>query len=116
MYKRQGTTSSRCILFDRKQNVVSSAAEEFPQYYPKPGWVEQDPSDLFVSIYSVLLSSLEKGGISPKELSGIGITNQRETTLVWDKTTGRPVYNAIGWQCRRTAQQCERLKKEGRCV
>lgn len=109
----QGTTSSRCILFDREQNIVGVAQREFTQIYPKPGWVEQDPMEIWSSQSSVLTEVLAQAGIAPTEVAAIGITNQRETTIVWDKATGRPIYNAIVWQCRRTASLCEELKAEG---
>lgn len=108
----QGTTSSRCILFDREQNIVEMAQKEFTQHYPHPGWVEHDPMEIYSSQYSVLMEVLAKSGVDVREVAGIGITNQRETTIVWDKTTGRPVYNAIVWQCRRTAPLCEELKAD----
>lgn len=109
----QGTTSSRCILFDREQNIVGVAQREFTQIYPKPGWVEQDPMEIWSSQSSVLTEVLAQTGIAPTEVAAIGITNQRETTIVWDKATGRPIYNAIVWQCRRTASLCEELKANG---
>lgn len=108
----QGTTSSRCILFDREQNILSLAQKEFPQIYPKAGWVEHNPTDIYVSQYSVMIEAIAKMAIDPAEIAGIGITNQRETTIVWDRETGLPVYNAIVWQCRRTAEICEELKKD----
>ena len=109
----QGTTSSRCILFDREQNIVGVAQREFTQIYPKPGWVEQDPMEIWSSQSSVLTEVLAQTGIAPTEVAAIGITNQRETTIVWDKATGRPICNAIVWQCRRTASLCEELKSDG---
>lgn len=109
----QGTTSSRCILFDREQNIVGVAQREFTQIYPEPGWVEQDPMEIWSSQSSVLTEVLAQTGIAPTEVAAIGITNQRETTIVWDKATGRPIYNAIVWQCRRTASLCEELKADG---
>ena len=109
----QGTTSSRCILFDREQNIIGSAQRELTQIYPKPGWVEQDPMEIWSTQYSVLTEVLAQTGVSPEELAAIGITNQRETTIVWDRETGRPVSNAIVWQCRRTASLCEELKADG---
>ena len=109
----QGTTSSRCILFDREQNIVGVAQREFTQIYPKPGWVEHNPMEIWSSQSSVLTEVLAQTGIAPTEVAAIGITNQRETTIVWDKATGRPIYNAIVWQCRRTASLCEELKAEG---
>ena len=108
----QGTTSSRCIIFDREQNIVGVAQREFTQLYPQPGWVEHDPMEIWSSQYSVLTEALAQTGIAPEELAAIGITNQRETTVVWDRHTGRPVYNAIVWQCRRTAPLCEELKRD----
>ncbi|MGE4277574.1 MAG: glycerol kinase GlpK [Lawsonibacter sp.] len=108
----QGTTSSRCILFDREQTIIGMAQREFPQYYPKPGWVEHDPMELWSSQFSVLTEVLAQSGVLPEEIAAIGITNQRETTIVWDRHTGRPVYNAIVWQCRRTAPLCEELKQD----
>ena len=108
----QGTTSSRCMIFDREQNVVSVAQKEFPQIYPKAGWVEHNPVDIFVTQYGMLMEAIAKMGIHAEEIAGIGITNQRETTIVWDRNTGLPVYNAIVWQCRRTAPICEELKKD----
>lgn len=108
----QGTTSSRCLIFDHEQQIVSAAQKEFPQFYPQPGWVEHNPTDLFVTQYGVLVEALAKMNIDPRQLAGIGITNQRETTLVWDKNTGAPVCNAIVWQCRRTASLCEELARD----
>lgn len=109
----QGTTSSRAVLFDREQNIIGMAQKEFPQFYPHSGWVEHDPMDIYASQYSVMTELLAKRGIDASELAGIGITNQRETTILWDKTTGLPVYNAIVWQCRRTADICDRLREDG---
>ncbi len=109
----QGTTSSRAIVFDKQQNIINMAQKEFTQYYPKPGWVEHDPLEIYSSQYSVLVEVLARSGISPQEVAAIGITNQRETTIVWDKATGRPIHNAIVWQCRRTAQMCTDLVKQG---
>lgn len=108
----QGTTSSRCILFDREQNIVSLAQKEFPQVYPQAGWVEQNPADLYATQYGVLIEALAKKGIGAEELAGIGITNQRETTVIWDRETGLPVCNAIVWQCRRTAELCEEILRD----
>ena len=109
----QGTTSSRCVLFDRAQNIVGMAQKEFTQVYPQPGWVEHDPMEIYSSQYGVLNEALAQAGIPAAEVAAIGITNQRETTVVWDRETGRPVCNAIVWQCRRTAALCEELKKDG---
>lgn len=108
----QGTTSSRCIIFDKEQNIMSAAQKEFPQIYPQAGWVEHNPTDIYVTQYGVLIEALTQMGINANEIAGIGITNQRETTVVWDKETGLPVYNAIVWQCRRTAEICEELMKD----
>ncbi|NDL67017.1 glycerol kinase GlpK [Anaerotalea alkaliphila] len=109
----QGTTSSRAILFDREGRQVASAQIGFPQYYPKPGWVEHDPMEIWGTQSGVARQVLEKAGIRPEEVAAIGITNQRETTVVWDRNTGRPVHNAIVWQCRRTADICDSLKAKG---
>ncbi len=110
----QGTTSSRCIIFDRDLNILSVAQNEFDIFYPHPGWVEQRPVDIWVSQYGVLTEAMLKAGISAQEIAAIGITNQRETTIVWDKKTGEPVCNAIVWQCRRTADLCKVLnEREG---
>ena len=105
----QGTTGSRAIVYDHQGRQVASAYKEFPQYFPKPGWVEHDPEEIWQSVYSTIQQVLAK--VNPASIAAIGITNQRETTVVWDKRTGKPVYNAIVWQCRRTAQRCEELKK-----
>lgn len=107
----QGTTSSRCIIFDRELNIVSVAQKELQVFYPQPGWVEQRPLDIWVTQYGVLTEALLSGGISPEEIAGIGITNQRETTVVWDRESGEPVCNAIVWQCRRTADFCRELEE-----
>lgn len=109
----QGTTSSRAIVFDDKGMIVGSSQKEITQIYPRAGWVEHDAMEIWGSQSGVAREVLEKTGIRPEEIAGIGITNQRETTVVWDKTTGRPVYNAIVWQCRRTAAMCEALKAKG---
>ena len=105
----EGTTSARSILFDRECNVVSMAQQEFPQIYPQPGWVEHDPMDIYANQYASMTECIAKSGISPDDIAGVGITNQRETTIVWEKATGRPVYNAIVWQCRRTSGYCESM-------
>ena len=109
----QGTTSSRAVVVDAKGAVVASHGIEFPQIYPKPGWVEHDPADILSSQVEALRMAVQKAGIAPEEIAAIGITNQRETTLLWDRKTGKPVCNAIVWQCRRTAGEIERLKSEG---
>ncbi|MEN3008930.1 glycerol kinase GlpK [Pseudothermotoga sp.] len=109
----QGTTSSRAILFDLNGNVVGMVNQEFAQIYPKPGWVEHDPYDILESQLSVARKLLRMANVEPSQIAAIGITNQRETTIVWDKKTGKPVYNAIVWQCRRTAELCDQLKMKG---
>ena len=109
----QGTTSSRAVIFDENGAFVASHAIEFPQIYPKPGWVEHNPEDIYESQVNALKLAVQKTGIDPKSILAIGVTNQRETTLVWEKDTGAPLMNAIVWQCRRTAPLVERLKKDG---
>lgn len=109
----EGTTSARAILFDSEMNIVNKAQHEFPQIYPKPGWVEHDPLEIYACQYSAMTECVAKSNIDPGEIAAIGITNQRETTILWEKATGKPVYNAIVWQCRRTADICEWLLKEG---
>ncbi|MBE6033991.1 MAG: glycerol kinase GlpK [Clostridiales bacterium] len=109
----QGTTSSRCILYNKKGEIVSSAQKEFKQIYPKGGWVEHDPMEIWSTQIGVAQEALYKIDATYENIEAIGITNQRETTVVWDKTTGLPVYNAIVWQCRRTAEFCDQLKKRG---
>jgi len=109
----QGTTSSRSIVFDKQGNIIQVAQKEFTQIFPKPGWVEHDPMEIWSSQLGVLTEVKARAGISAGDVAAIGITNQRETTVVWDKTTGKPVYNAIVWQCRRTADYCESLKAKG---
>lgn len=109
----QGTTSSRCILFDRKGRIRSIAQKEFRQIYPHPGWVEHDPMEIWSSQISVATEAMGKIGASIAQIACIGITNQRETTIIWDKNTGKPVYNAIVWQCRRTADMVEELRNTG---
>jgi len=107
----QGTTSSRAILFDREGQVRASAAEEFPQYYPQPGWVEHDPGEIWASQRRVAERVLD--GVAPAAVAAVGITNQRETVVLWDRRTSEPLYRAIVWQCRRTAPMCDRLRQEG---
>ncbi len=109
----QGTTSSRALLFDAAQNLVGISQKEFTQFYPKPGWVEHDPMEIYSSQYSVLTEVIAQSGVSPAEIAAVGITNQRETTILWEKATGKPVYNAIVWQCRRTADICAQLEQDG---
>ena len=109
----QGTTSSRAILFDRAGQGIGSAQREINQIYPRPGWVEHDPMEIWGTQSGVAREVLEKLGVSPQQVAAIGITNQRETTIVWDRATGRPIHNAIVWQCRRTAGLCDELKARG---
>jgi len=109
----QGTTSSRAVLFDDEQNIVTVAQKEFTQIYPREGWVEHDPMEIYSSQIAVMMEAVAQSGVSVKDIAAIGITNQRETTIVWDKSTGKPVYNAIVWQCRRTADIIERLMSDG---
>ncbi len=109
----QGTTSSRTVIFDKEGQIVSLAREEFNQIYPSPGWVEHNPMDILSSQLNTIKSALEKAGIKASEIESIGITNQRETTVVWDRFSGKPVYNAIVWQCRRTAEICNALIEKG---
>lgn len=109
----QGTTSSRCIIFDKSGSIKSMAQKEFTQIYPKPGWVEHDPMEIWSSQISVATEAMAKLNIKAEEISAIGITNQRETTIVWDKKTGKPIYNAIVWQCRRTSDTIDEIKEKG---
>jgi glycerol kinase len=109
----QGTTSSRAMLFNQALQVVGAAQQEFPQLYPQPGWVEHDPEVLWQSQRSVMAEVLKRGGYEPSDVGALAVTNQRETVVVWHRCTGQPVYNAIVWQCRRTADFCESLKKQG---
>ena len=109
----QGTTSSRCILFDKQGNICSMAQKEFSQIYPKPGWVEHDPMEIWSSQLSVATEAISKIGAIGENIVALGITNQRETTIVWNRETGEPVYNAIVWQCRRTAEKIQQLVDDG---
>ncbi len=109
----QGTTSSRCILFNHAGDICGMAQREFEQIYPHPGWVEQNPREIWSSQYSVMVQVMAENGIDAKQIKGIGITNQRETTIIWNRYTGEPIYNAIVWQCRRTAKMIDELKEEG---
>ena len=109
----QGTTSSRAVLWDEAGTMRAMAQYPLQQYYPKPGWVEEDASELLFTTLQALSEVLERGGVAPSELAAIGITNQRETTILGDRTTGEPVCNAIVWQCRRTASICEQLRRDG---
>ena len=109
----QGTTSSRCIIYDKQGEIVSVAQQEFEQIYPNQGWVEHDANEIWSSQMAVAFEAILKAGLHAKNIDAIGITNQRETTVVWDKATGEPIYNAIVWQCRRTADYCDELKARG---
>ena len=108
-----GTTSNRCILFNEKGEMCSVAQREFTQYFPKPGWVEHDADEIWASMLGVAVEAMNMIGATAADIAAIGITNQRETTIVWNKQTGEPVYNAIVWQCRRTAPVIEDLKDQG---
>lgn len=109
----QGTTSSRAIVFDKQGNIICSAQKEFTQHFPKPGWVEHDPVEIWSTQAGVATEAIAKKGINAEDISAIGITNQRETVVVWDKNTGEPIYNAIVWQDKRTSSYCDELKKQG---
>ena len=108
-----GTTSNRCILFNKAGEICSVAQKEFAQYYPRPGWVEHDANEIWATQLGVALSAMNKVGARAEDIAAIGITNQRETTIVWDAETGKPVYNAIVWQDRRTSEYCDSLKAAG---
>ena len=109
----QGTTSSRAVIFDQQAQIRELVQKEFKQIYPQPGWVEHDPTEIYASQYAVLMEAVAKSGIGSDEIAAIGITNQRETTIVWDRRSGKPVYNAIVWQCRRTADIVEKIRADG---
>src|SRR5918993_532888 len=109
----QGTTSSRAIIFDHNGSIISLAQKEFNQFFPQPGWVEHDPLEIWSTQLGVAAEAITKAGLSVKDIAAIGITNQRETTIVWEKATGKPVFNAIVWQDRRTASFCDELKEKG---
>lgn len=109
----QGTTSSRAVIFNEEYRIVSMAQREFPQIYPRPGWVEHDPMNIWASQYSVIAEAMAKSSVPVESVDAFAITNQRETTVLWDKRTGMPIYNAIVWQCRRTSDICEELKRKG---
>src|SRR5271165_5907259 len=109
----QGTTSSRAILFDREGNVAASANQEFTQYYPQPGWVEHDALEIWQSQRDVAERALDQARVTGADIAAIGITNQRETVVLWERATGRPLHHAIVWQCRRTAAMCDRIRQEG---
>ena len=108
-----GTTSNRCILFDRDGNICAVAQKEFTQHFPQPGWVEHDAEEIFATQLEVARQALQSIGATPGDIAAIGITNQRETTVVWNRHTGKPLCNAIVWQCRRTAAYCDQLKARG---
>ena len=110
----QGTTSSRAILFRRSGEIAARAQHPFRQIYPHPGWVEHDPMEIWTTTARALSEAVDSAHIDPKRIAAIGITNQRETTILWDRRTGAPVYNAIVWQCRRTAPRCDQLTAQGR--
>ena len=112
----QGTTSSRAILFDRSGDIIQMAQQEFTQHYPQPGWVEHNPNELFDSQSVVASRCLRQAGISASDIAAVGIANQRETTVVWNRKTGAPVYNAIVWQDRRTAGFCDALREQGKAA
>ena len=109
----QGTTSSRAMLFDRDGSPVSQAHQDVPQIFPRPGWVEHNPEEIWSSQMAAARHAIARAGIDIRKIAAIGITNQRETTILWERSTGHPVHNAIVWQCRRTAPNCERLKASG---
>ncbi len=109
----QGTTSSRAIIFDKNGTIVQVAQKEFTQYFPQPGWVEHDANEIWLSVVSVYMEAIVKAGIKPSQIASIGITNQRETAVIWDRETGVPIYNAICWQSRQTADICDELKEKG---
>ncbi|MCX7903535.1 MAG: glycerol kinase GlpK [Caloramator sp.] len=109
----QGTTSSRAVVFDKEGNIISMAQKEFTQIYPRAGWVEHDPMEIWATQIGVANEAIAKAGLTAGDIAAIGITNQRETTVVWDKRTGKPIYNAIVWQCRRTSEICDELKNRG---
>ncbi len=110
----QGTTSSRAILFDAALRPIAQAGQEFPQIFPRPGWVEHDPAEIWASVAASVQGVLARAGKTAAEITAIGITNQRETTVIWERATGRPIHNALVWQDRRTAETCARLTAEGR--
>ena len=109
----QGTTSSRAIIFNKKGEILSIAQQEFEQIFPKPGWVEHDANEIWTSIHAVMAEALRKADAEPSQIVAIGITNQRETTVVWDKETGKPIYNASVWHSRQTEDICKELREKG---
>ena len=108
-----GTTSNRCILFNESGEMCSVSQREFPQYFPKPGWVEHDANEIWATQLGVAVEAMQKIGATAADIAAIGITNQRETAIVWDKVTGEPIHHAIVWQCRRTSEYCDSLKAKG---
>ncbi|MCD7738376.1 MAG: glycerol kinase, partial [Lachnospiraceae bacterium] len=110
----QGTTSSRAIIFDHDSNIVAVSQKEFTQFFPNPGWVEQDANEIWLTVLFVMMDVVRKAGIEPGEVAAIGIANQRETAVVWDRETGAPIYHAVVWQSRQTADICDGLRKDGR--
>src|SRR5690606_38442609 len=109
----QGTTSSRAVLFNHKGEIVETAQQEFEQFFPKPGWVEHDANEIWTSVLACIAGVLRKADVDPDQIAGIGITNQRETAVVWDRNTGKPIYKAIVWQSRQTGDICKELKEQG---
>ena len=109
----EGTTSTRAMIIDHEGKEVASSQKEFPQYFPEPGWVEHNAEEIWTAVQTTVATTFIDSGIRPDQIAGIGITNQRETTVIWDKKTGRPIYNAIVWQSRQTTALAEKLKKEG---
>src|SRR5690349_14993177 len=109
----QGTTSTRAIVFDAALNLIAIAQQELRQIYPAPGWVEHDPEEIWAAVVTTVRQAMAEARVKAKDVAGIGITNQRETTLVWDRASGKPIHNAIVWQDRRTAAVCDALKKSG---
>ena len=110
----QGTTGTRFMVFDHAGQVVANADETHEQIYPEPGWVEHDPTEIWENTKTVVVRALEESGIAPEQLAGLGITNQRETTLLWDEETGKPIYNALVWQDRRTTDRVEEVQADGK--
>ncbi|MBQ1827475.1 MAG: glycerol kinase, partial [Erysipelotrichaceae bacterium] len=108
-----GTTSSRCILFNKKGEICSMAQKEFTQYFPMPGYVEHNAEEIWATQLAVCIEAMLRAGAQPEDIECIGITNQRETTVIWDRETGEPIYHAIVWQCRRTADYCDELVRQG---
>ena len=109
----QGTTSTRAVIWDRKGKIISSSQREIMQYYPEPGWVEHDANEIWISVQSVIADALIRGAIRPEEIASIGITNQRETTVIWDRKTGMPIHNAIVWQSRQTSEIADESQRGG---